>query len=83
MSNEDCSHRLCLYRWVFAQGALEYLLGNKLLEWDSVFPKQLRRNENYNKVKGNRRGSIEYCPHLWKSPLQTFQPAQQSTLIVR
>ncbi len=29
-------------------------------------------------AKGNRRRSIEYCPHLWKSPLQPFQPAQQS-----
>ncbi len=28
--------------------------------------------------KGNRRRSIGYCPHLWKSPLQPFQPAQQS-----
>ena len=28
--------------------------------------------------KGNRRTSIGYCPHLWKSPLQPFQPAQQS-----
>ncbi len=29
-------------------------------------------------TKGNRRRSIGYCPHLWKSPLQPFQPAQQS-----
>ena len=31
-----------------------------------------------NPVKGNRRRSIGYCPYLWKSPLQAFQPAQQS-----
>ena len=29
-------------------------------------------------AKCNRRKSIGYCPHLWKSPLQPFQPAQQS-----
>ncbi len=29
-------------------------------------------------TKGNHRGSIGYCPHLWKSPLQPFQHAQQS-----
>ena len=29
-------------------------------------------------AKGNRRRSIGYCPHLWESPLQPFQPAQHS-----
>ncbi len=33
--------------------------------------------------KGNRRRSIGYCPHLWKSPLQPFQPSQQKSSIVR
>ena len=28
--------------------------------------------------KGNRRRSIGYCPHTWKSPLQPFHPPQQS-----
>ncbi len=31
--------------------------------------------------KGNRRRSKGYCPHLWKSQLQPFQPEQQSHLL--
>ncbi len=31
--------------------------------------------------KGNRRRSIGYCPHLWKSPLQAFQPRQENIKI--
>ncbi len=28
--------------------------------------------------KGDRRRFIVYCPHLWKTPQQSIQPAQQS-----
>ena len=43
-----------------------------------IFINYLIFEKKRQKKKGNRRRSIGYCPHLCKSPLQPFQPAQQS-----
>ena len=45
---------------------------------EAIFIKPNNPELNQNIGKGNRRRSIGYCPHLFKSPLQPFQPAQQS-----
>ncbi len=72
---------------------LRRLLGHEVTLQDHIGPHvyeiQLERDNdsisitwyNYNTrnaEKGSRRRSIRYCPHLWKSPLQPFQPTQQS-----